>query len=220
MEKILILEDNQQLLQLVSAVLKSESYQVFKGDSLKRAKELLKKVNFDLLILDRVLKDGDSIDLIEEIREVDPYLRILVLSKKRFVEDRIKTLSLADDFLAKPFTTDELLLKIRNLLRRSKLIKSRGLKLSDDTNFNYGVIRNSGNLVLRKKERLILECLLKFSPAIVNYDLITSYVWGYGKQHPSKKTINVYVRRIRMKLGNLSGRLETIRGQGYRYIID
>ena len=219
MEKILILEDNQQLLQLLGEALKLESYHVFKGDSLKRAEELMKKNDFDLLVLDRVLKDGDSLELVRKIRTVDQHLRILVLSQKRFVEDRIETLNLADDFLAKPFTTDELLLKVKNILKRSKIIESPKLKLSDSCELKYGVINNSG-IVLRKKERLILECLLKYSPAIVNYKMITSYVWGYAKSYPSKKTINVYIRRIRMKLGILSSHLKTVRGQGYRYLID
>lgn len=220
MEKILVLEDDPQLLHLVSKLLVDELYRVTKGDSLSRAKELLKKNNFDLLIVDRVLKDGDSLDLIEEIRKIDPHLRILVFSRKRLVEDRIKTLTLADDFLAKPFTGQEFLLKVRNILKRSKSINPAVLKLADDSYLNYSVIHNSSNSLLRNKERLILECLLKYSPAVVDYETITAYVWGYAKTHPSKKTINVYVRRIRMKLGDLAGRLETIRGQGYRFIVN
>ena len=218
MEKILILEDNYQLLKLISTLLTDESYQVFKGDSLKRGRDLLVKHKFDLLILDRVLRDGDSLDLLKDINKKDPHQRVLVFSKKRLVEDRIETLNLADDFLAKPFTSQEFLLKVKNILKRSKGVKLPVLKLADNSFLNYGVISDSKKTILRKKERQILECLLQYSPSIVSYELITSYVWGFTENHPSRKTVNVYIRRIRMKLGDLSKRLETIRGQGYRFL--
>jgi two-component system OmpR family response regulator len=218
MEKILILEDNHQLLELMSSILRAEKQQVFKVNSIKRAKNLISKKAFDLLILDRILPDGDVLDLLEEIREKDQFLRILMLSRKSMLADRLKSLSLADDFLAKPFNTQEFLLKVENLLKREKKTNKNVLKLSDDNYFSYGESSGPIMTALREKERLILECLLEHSNSIVSYERLTSYVWGFTEIRPNKKTINVYIRRIRMKIAEHAANLKTVRGQGYIYL--
>ncbi len=216
MHKILILENDWLVLSLLRDFFKKRNYTINCVQSLERAEELLKQQTFDLLLCERILPDGDVLSLLEKIKEKNLFMRTLVFSQQKSLIDRINTLKLADDFIAKPFNTIEFFLKIEKLLALEKRIKQ--------CNFDENVflLRDYPSTKLQKEsfrpqEIKILECFFKHKNIIISYETIATYVWGYKEPLPIKKTVNVYVRRIRLKLNN-SFKIETIKNRGYRFI--
>lgn len=216
MKKILILENDWTLLSSLSDFLKKKGHLSYCSQSIKRAEELLKKKTFDLFLCERVLPDGDTLDLLEKMKERKLFTRILVFSSKKSLVDRIATLKLADDFIAKPFNFTELTLKIKNILCLEKIgdqdfFENSFLSLKEDSFFTDKVNH------FRPQELKILECFSKHRNFVISYETISSYVWGYKETIPLKKTISVYIRRIRIKLPD-NFKIETIKNRGYRFI--
>jgi len=216
MKRILILENDWLNLSFLKDLLKNKDYYVNCAQSIKRTELLLGKNNFDLLLCERFFVDGDVLDLLEEIKERKLFMRILVISCEKSLIDRINVLKLADDFLAKPFNQIELLLKVENLLNLERINKDNFLENSlvlfkDSDSSDRGCH-------FRPQEIKILECFLKHKNMIISYEIISSYVWGYKEQLPLKKTINVYIRRIRSKLFSKKFKIITIKNRGYKFI--
>jgi len=216
MHKILILENDWLILSLLRDFFKKRNYVVHYVQSLERAEKLLKQCNFDLFLCERFLPDGDVLFLLEKIKEKNLFMRILVFSQQKSLIDRINTLKLADDFIAKPFNTIEFFLKIEKFLFLEKRLKS------DYFDENIFLLHDHPSTKIpsknfRPQELKILECFFKHKNIIISYETIITYVWGYKEPSPIKKTINVYVRRIRLKL-NSSFKIETIKNRGYRFI--
>jgi DNA-binding response OmpR family regulator len=216
MKRILILENDWLNLSSLNNYLKKKGHLVNCSQSIKRAESLLKKSKFDLFLCERFLPDGDVLDLLEKIKEKKLFMRILVFSHKKSLFDRIDILKLANDFLAKPFNLIELSLKVDNLLKLEKI---------EDNNFienSLFLLKDSDNLEnknhLRPQELKILECLLKHKNMVLPYETISSYVWGYREPQPLKKTISVYIRRIRTKLFLKNLKIITVKNRGYKLI--
>mgnify|MGYP002344854347 FL=1 len=216
MQKVLILENDWLVLSLLRDFFKKQNYLINFAQSLKRAEELLKRNTFDLFLCERILPDGDTLFLLEKIKEKNLFMKVLVFSHKKSLIDRITILKLADDFIAKPFNSIEFLLKIKNILSMDKIFRQNYLEetrflLKDSSSLNTQAER------FRPQELKILECFYKHKNIIVSYETISAYVWGYKEPLPIKKTINVYVRRIRSKL-NKNFVIETIKNRGYKFI--
>lgn len=216
MQKVLILENDWLVLSLLRDFFKKQNYLINCVQSIKRAEELLKQNTFDLFLCERILPDGDALSLLEKIKEKNLFMKILVFSYKKSLVDRIAILKLADDFIAKPFNSIEFFLKLKNILSMDKKSKQNYLEetcflLKDSSSLDTQTKR------FRPKELKILECFFKHKNTILSYETILSYVWGYKEPLPIKKTINVYVRRIRSKL-NKNFVIETIKNRGYKFI--
>jgi len=218
MFKILILEDDRLLLRTLKEVLLRVNYSVDLAHELKRAEELINNNDYDLLIFDRLVNNEDSLNFLEEIRADQSFIRVLLISQKKLLVDRLMALKVVDDFLAKPFVTKELLLKVSNLLSRSKY------KIEEQYVCPFFYLNESGLLqdfangdcfYLAKKERQILECLLIHQNQAVSYQTLIDYVWPRTDNIPQQRTLNVYVRRIRLKIGRFSGLIRTIRDYGF-----
>lgn len=216
MQKVLVLENDWSILSLLCDFFKKQNYLVNCAQSIKRAEELLRESNFDLLLCERVLPDGDVLLLLDKVKEKNLFMKTLVFSRKKSLTDRIETLKLADDFMPKPFNSTELFLKIQNILLLEKRSKQNFFEeslflLKDNTDKNI-----QGNC-FRPQELKILECFFKHRNMLISYETISAYVWGYKEPLPLKKTINVYIRRIRSKLST-NFKIETIKNIGYRLI--
>ncbi len=218
MFKILLLEDDLSFLKTVKEVLNKANYQVDIAKELSRAEELVYEQDYDLLIFDRLIANEDSLNFLEELRAKQYFMRVLLISQKKLLVDRILALKVADDFLAKPFVTKELLLKVKNLLSRSRV------KLEEQYFCPHFFLSDSGLLTsisgeesfyLPQKERKILECLLLHQNQAVSYQTLIDYVWPRTDELPQQRTLNVYVRRIRLKIGRFSQYLKTIRDYGF-----
>jgi len=218
MFKILLLEDDLSFLKTLKELLNKANYQVDIARELSRAEELVYEQEYDLLIFDRLIADEDSLNFLEELRAKQYFMRVLLISHKKLLLDRILALKVADDFLAKPFASKELLLKVKNLLSRSRV------KLKEQYVCPQFFLSDSGLLTsingkesfyLPKKERKILECLLLHQNQAVSYQTLINYVWPRTDDLPQQRTLNVYVRRIRLKIGRFSQYLKTIRDYGF-----
>lgn len=218
MFKILILEDDLVLLKTLKEVLVKNNFQVDLAHCLNRAEQLIENKEYDLLIFDRLVNNEDSLDFLEALRADESFIRVLLISQKKLLNDRLLSLKVADDFLAKPFVIKELILKVNNLLSRSKY------KLADNYFCPYFYLNESGLVqdlatgncfYLPKKERQILECLLLHQNQAVSYQTLINYVWPRTDNIPQQRTLNVYVRRIRLKIGHFSQYIKTIRDFGF-----
>lgn len=216
MQKVLVLENDWQVLSLLCDFFKKHNHLVSCAQSIKRAEMLLKQNSFDLFLCERILPDGDALFLLDKIKEKNLFMKTLVISHRKSLTERIEALRLADDFIAKPFNSTELLLKIRNILFLEKRVRQNFFEkslflLKDSSSPNISENR------FRPQELKILECFFKHKNLLVTYETISSYVWGYKEPLPLRKTINVYIRRIRSRL-SINYKIETIKNLGYRFI--
>ncbi len=216
-QRILIVDDDPEILSLLRRGLAYEGYVT---EEARDGKEALAKAHSappDLVILDVTMPGIDGLEVCQRLRQTDD-VPILMLSAKRTVPDRIAGLDVgADDYVAKPFAFDELLARIRALLRRRN---SNGdvLKLADLTmdRSTRQVTRGQETLDLTTKEFDLLALFMSHPHQVLRRELIFERVWGYNYIGESN-VIDVYVRHLRAKSQANGGPmlLHTVRGVGY-----
>ena len=225
--KILIIDDNIQLLDMLVSILKKEGYQHLRtaGSCAEARKAFLAEIP-DLVILDVMLPDGDGFSLFQEFR-VHTDLPILFLSARDQDNDRLLGLGLgADDYLTKPFLPKELTLRLAAVIRRTYLSGSAarssdsGLVLGNRTvHFDRSTVSTpDGEITLTAKELLILRKLYENRGKIVTFDALCDAVWGDG-YYTYENTLMVHIRRLREKIEEEPSHprwLLTARGIGYR----
>jgi len=217
---ILIVEDDRGLQDLLIDHF-IQKYSVTTTDSVDRACDLIDHNQFDLAIIDRVLTDGDGLDIIAYLKDVQPQSRVIALSRLGRAEQRVTGLeSGADDYLTKPFCLAELTIKVKKLLTNVKQQdqmspqKTKYLRLNNHTaelTLPNRVVR------LRRREAQILSVLLLYLNQVVSRQMIITSVWQNKSFIPNKTTLDVYIRRLRMRLGDQAGQIITVKGVGYAY---
>ncbi len=218
MAKILLLEDDLSLKKTLSDVLKHHQHQLFVCSTIKRFEELLEDHCFDLLILDRQVKDGDAYSCLTYLNLKTKKTRCLIMSKTKTQEHRVMGFNLGgNDILLKPFSLEEFYLRVNNLLNLEKNIFCKTHKFGKLLYHpKLGIIQNgSTQNIFRPKERAVFDLLYRNRGQILTVEDIINYVWQHTLA-PKKNTLEVYIRRIRSKLFNQGSNLETIRGIGYR----
>ncbi len=227
--RILIVDDNAELLAMLTNILKKEGFQSLKTASCcQETRSVLKKQIPDFIILDIMLPDGDGFSLFQEIRQMTD-IPVLFLSAKDEDNDRLLGLGLgADDYLTKPFLPRELVLRISAIIRRTYLSSlwsapaSRVLTLGERIiHFDKGTVTTlEGELSLTAKELLILKKLSENRGRIVTFDALCDSVWGDG-YYTYENTLMVHIRRLREKIEEDPSHpkyLLTARGIGYRLV--
>ncbi len=217
--KVLIVEDETQVARLIELELSYEGYQV---DIAKTGKEALEKVeNFkpDLIVLDWMLPEMDGLEVTRRIRSEGNDVPVIVLTGKDALSDKVNSLdSGADDFITKPFATEELLARIRAIIRRKPQALEGILEYKDLWLDQFGrtAKRNETVLDLRAKEFALLRLFMLYPEQALTREFIFDKVWGYNFLGESN-VIEVYVRYLRTKLEEIGpGRLiHTVRGVGY-----
>jgi two-component system, OmpR family, response regulator len=217
--KILMVEDDWALLQTIQHGL-GEAYQVSTATSLAKAYQILEKESFQLIILDLHLPDGLSWELLRYIRTASYSTRILMLTKRNDEENRVNGLrSGADDYLAKPFSWEELRLRVHNLVSSYRTPPQQILRVGEmELRPMFGTVTErygQNNRRLRPKETEVLACLLRHKNHVVTRKMVIEEVWATQPQ-PDTATIDVYVRRARRSLRGTSLLIETVRGFGFR----
>jgi len=218
MQLVLIVEDDGILAQALKVSLHKEGLRVMIARNLRIAKILISQHRYSLVILDRILPDGDGIGLVKKILEINYQARILVLSTRSSVSQRIKGFRLGvDEYLSKPFSSQELKLRVKNLLARQKIdlseaISCNGIMLFPKT---CSLVVDGNWSKIRPKESQVLACLIYHQKFVVTDEVLLDFVWGYTGRVPSHRSISVYIRRIRTYLGSKSSQLRTVRGVGY-----
>jgi len=217
--RILLIEDEKKVASFIKKGLEEEYYTVDVAYDGKEGSKLALSEEYDLIILDLMLPYKDGITILKEIRDAKISVPILILTAKGSIQDKVTGLdSGADDYLSKPFSFDELLARIRALLRRYSSEKSNILKANDlvmDIN-SRKVFRKDKEIQLTSKEFSILEYLLKNKNRIVTRAKLIEHVYEYNFD-PETNLIDVYINRLRNKIDKNFDKplIHTIRGSGY-----
>ncbi len=218
--RILVIDDDRRLCSVIRRGLLEEAYAVdlaYDGEE----GEYLAEVNpYDLIILDIMLPNKDGIQVCRELRAKKINTPILMLTAKDTVEDRVRGLDTgADDYLVKPFAFNELLARVRALLRREGTSKSPELRVGDLTlnALTRQIWRGQRLIELTTKEYVILEYLMRHPNVVVTRTMIEEHAWDYDFDSLSN-LVDVYIRRLRRKIDTEGedSLIQTVRGAGYR----
>ena len=222
--QILVVEDQAATADLILEVLKGEGYEAQTVDSLAKARARLKKQPPELLLLDRNLPDGDGVDLLAEIRDDEKLgsLPVIILTAKKEVADKIAGLRVgADDYVAKPFNTEELVARVATILRRAgkveepNTVEAGGVKL-DRTSRKVHI--GEKEVPLSAKEFDLLWFLVYRKNRVLTRDFLLQHVWGYDSGIDlTTKVIDVTLSHLRNKIGPVADKIVAVRGFGYRF---
>jgi len=218
--RILIVEDEKKVASFIKKGLEEEYYSVDVAYDGKQGYELALSEEYDLLILDIMLPYKDGITLTKELRAEKVETPIMLLTAKEKVQDKVDGLDAgAEDYLTKPFAFEELLARIRALLRRNVSAKSVLLKAGDlilDTQ-SHKVTRKSKIIDLTPKEYAILEYLMRNKNSVISRTKLSEHVYDYHFDTDTN-VIDVYINKIRNKIDKGfegASLLHTVRGIGY-----
>lgn len=220
--RILIVEDDHKIANAIKKGLEQESYAVDVSYDGKDGLGSAVSEEYDIVILDRMLPgEIDGLNICKAMREKAIHTPVLMLTAKDKITDRVEGLnSGADDYLIKPFAFEELLARIRALLRRPKNKIDNILKVKDlelDT-LNFSVTRASKPISLSTKEFALLEYMLRNPDRVLTKDNLIAHVWDYDADI-LPNTVEVYIGYLRNKIDRpFKGEpiIETIRGFGYK----
>jgi len=217
-ERILIIEDDPAILKVLQRGLVYEGYVVDIATDGRTGLNLARDRHPDLVILDLMLPGMDGLEVCRRLR-TSKSIPILVLTAKDAIQDRVQGLDAgADDYLVKPFNLDELLARIRALLRRTQTERMQVYRFADltmDTSSRQ-VTRGSRFIQLTAKEYELLELFLRHPRQVLTREIIFDRVWGYDFGGESN-VLEVYIRYLRQKL-EAEGEprlIQTVRGVGY-----
>jgi len=219
--KILIVEDQMRLADFLKKSLSERAYTVKCVPTCEEARDALCDSSYDAIVLDVGLPDGDGFELLRQWREGGFNEPVLILSARDTVQDRIKGLDLgADDYLPKPFSLEELLARVRSLLRRQTAVKKttfehRGLKLDL---LSHTVHLNDRPIEMTSREYALLEIFMQNPGRILTRTLICEKIWE-SQADVDTNLLDVYMSRLRAKLDPASGEpfFRTVRGVGYKF---
>ena len=215
--RALVLEDDARLRDLVLRTLERAGFASDAAGRIEDAEELLSLHEYDLLILDRRLPDGDGLEVCRRARRNGFGRSILMLTAMDDPQSTVEGLSDgADDYIGKPFDLEVLAARAHALVRRNERRTPAELTCGDlrlDP-ARRAAWRGQAPLELTAREFMILEALMRAPGAVVSREEILEQAWG-EREDPMSNTIDVLVSRLRQKLGTPS-RIETIRGAGYR----
>jgi len=225
MHTVLVVDDETDILELVAFNLERQQYKVLTaGDGISAVKIAREKIP-DLIVLDVMLPGLDGFGVYRELR-ADPRtggIPVLMLTAKGEINDRIAGLELgADDYVTKPFSPRELLLRVKALLKRTrKVTVDASLKSGD-----FLLERNTLKLFLAGQpvdltatEFKLLRLLVEANGEVQERDALLREVWGYSDTMLTR-TLDTHVKRLREKLGRHAECIQTVRGVGYRFVPD
>jgi len=217
--RLLIVEDNEELAELLAKGLQTAGYQADVLSTVEEAKSVLSTTFYAALILDLGLPDGDGLALLRELRNRNDPIPVLVLTARGGLHDRVQGLrSGADDYLVKPFALEELIARLEAQLRRPGQLLGSTLRIANlefDTRNRQASIDDQPQ-VLSARETAVLELLMRSKGRVVSKKQVEDHIFGHSGEVASN-AIEVYVHRLRRQLSDRGARVQvhTIRGVGY-----
>ncbi len=218
--RFLLIEDNTKLAGSVVERLQLDGHAVDHAETLDAAETCLAVADYDLILLDIMLPDGDGRDFLQQQRRAATSTPVIVITARSAVSDRVSLLDLgADDYITKPFDFSELEARCRAVLRRLGGAAANLLEHSDTIlDPTAGELRFDGRTVsLRNRELRLLEVLFKSPGQVFSKGHLMDRLFSFADE-ASENAIEVYVGRLRKRLDGSSARIETVRGLGYRLV--
>lgn len=229
MDRVLIIDDEEHILELLDFNLSLEGYEVITTMSSLDGLDIIKQDKPDLVLLDWMLPKMSGIELLNIIRSDEDYddIAVIMLTAKNMEEDKLEGLTIgADDYVTKPFSIKELSARVKNILKRynkqdsnnktnklgSNKLKAGDLILELD---RHEVYLRDRLIDLTVKEYGILKLLLENKGRVISREHILEKIWGYD-YFGETRTVDVHIRYLRKKLGEDENFIDTIRGLGYK----
>jgi len=223
--RILIIEDEPDIRKTLDYNLSKESFEVFQAASIAEGEQAIQQHKPDLVILDLMLPDGSGLTLCRDIKS-DPATKntlVILLTAKADELDRVIGFELgADDYVTKPFSVRELILRVRAILKRRASDKSQPA----DPTYTFGALTlnleahqvfiNDLEVGFTALEFRLLKHLIDRKGRVQSRDQLLEEVWGYSAQ-VTTRTVDTHIKRLREKLGSAGEYIQTIRGVGYRF---
>ncbi len=225
--KILYVEDDKTLSFITKDNLERKGYNVICCDNGKTALEIFKKEKFNICIIDVMLPEMDGFTLAINIRKTDKNIPLIFLTAKSMIEDKIEGLKIGgDDYITKPFSIDELILKIEIFLKRSIVYTYNN---EDEKFFKFGkyefnfenlyLLFNNKKQALTLKEAELLRFFCKNQNIILNRSVILKSVWG-DDDYFMGRSLDVFISRLRKYINNDSNvKIETLHGVGFKFVV-
>ena len=217
--RILIVEDEPKVASFIRRALEEESYAVDVCSDGIQGRDLASEVDYDLIILDLLLPGLPGIDVLKAVRDAKVTTPILILTARSKVDQRVKGLDAgADDYLTKPFAIEELIARVRALLRRASG-DTAGILQVDDLVLNpisREVTRSGQHIDLTSKEYALLEYMMRNAGRVLTRPMIAEHVWDLDFD-TFTNVIDVYISYLRNKIdrGHARELIHTVRGSGY-----
>src|SRR5438552_17689235 len=223
---VLVVDDDQKIVQLVRAYLEREGFAVKTAGDGRTALALIAESAPDLIVLDVMLPELDGMSVARRVRE-ESDVPILMLSARGAVADRIQGIAEgADDYLPKPFSPAELVVRVKAILRRAAIGREtrEPLRLGDLVidREHHEALRRGERLALSALEFRLLVALVEAEGRVLSRDALLDALYGAADGEAVDRTIDVSVRRLRERLGDASDRpryVATVRGIGYRALV-
>ena len=217
--RILVAEDEKNLNSIIVKSLKANNYTVDACFDGEEALDYIGCAEYDAVVLDIMMPKMSGIEVVKHLRNRNNKVPVLFLTAKDSIEDRVTGLDAgADDYLVKPFALDELLARVRVMIRRSSDSVDHTLKIADltaDTQ-KMTVFRGDAEIILTGKEFAILEYMLRNKGVVLTREKIEQHIWNYDYEGGTN-VVNVYIRYLRKKIddGFEPKLIHTVRGAGY-----
>ena len=225
---ILVIEDEPDINKTISYNLLTEGFEPISAYNLLEADDWIQSNSPDLILLDLMLPDGSGLDFCKRIKSKNKFnnIPIIILTAKDDEVDKVVGFELgADDYVTKPFSVSELILRIKAILKRKTITShSENVDLNESKEFgklkidadSHEVFIDNNEVILTALEFKLLKHLVDRRGRVQTRDQLLSDVWGYSAQITTR-TVDTHVKRLREKLGIMGKHVETIRGVGYRF---
>jgi two-component system OmpR family response regulator len=220
MTKVLIVDDDANIRELVQLFLKKEGFELFEAPDGLKALQLMEKIKMDLVIIDIMMPNMDGWELCRELREFSD-IPILMLTAKGETAQKVKGFELgADDYLVKPFDPVELAARVKALLKRYKITVSQIINIAEFTlnRKTHEISYKNKEFTIPLKEFELLFKLASYPGKTFSREDLIEDIWGYDYEG-DERTVDVHIKRVRERFPELDFpfRIQTIWGLGYRF---
>lgn len=218
--KILIVDDEDKIREVIKEYLEANNYECFESSNGKDALELLKRNNYDLLVLDIMMPKMDGFEVLKELPK-EYRIPTIILSARGEEIDKLQGFDLGiDDYLTKPFSPKELVARVKAILNRTNNILDTYKLDTLELNYSSHTLKIDDKLIeITPKEFELLSYLIKNKDIAVSREQLLSKLWGYD-YFGDDRTIDTHMKMLRSNLGRYRTHIVTVRGIGYKFIED